>query len=81
MNENGFESLKAKPIPGRPDKLTKAQIEEIDKVLRDDPNNYGHKIWDGPNLSDFIKEKYDIDIGVRQCQCLLHSLGDSHIRP
>ena len=57
------------------------QVKDIDSVLQGDPNDHGFKVWDGPALSAYIKAKYDIEIGVRQCQRLFHSLGYSRIRP
>ena len=47
----------------------------------DDPNLYGYHIWDGVSLSDFINKKYNVELGVRQCQRLLHKMGFSLIRP
>ena len=38
-------------------------------------------MWDGPNLYDYIKKKYDINLSVRQCQRLFHKLGFSLVRP
>ena len=56
-------------------------FEALRPHLQDDPNDHGFKIWDGPALSAYIKAKYDIEIGVRQCQRLFHRLGYSRIRP
>lgn len=80
-DEKGFDALKTQKHEGRPPKLTSKQREEIDSVLQSDPNQYGYKIWDGPNLSDYIKISYGIELSVRQCQRLFHSLGFSLIRP
>ena len=33
------------------------------------------------SLSDFIFRKYEVKLGVRQCQRLFHQLGFSQIRP
>lgn len=80
-DEKGFDALKTQKHEGRPSKLTAEQREEIDRVLQSDPNQYGYKIWDGPNLSAYIKSSYGIELSVRQCQRLFHSLGFSLIRP
>ena len=81
VDEQGFEALRPQKRAGRPSKLTAEQLADIDSVLQDDPNDHGFKIWDGPALSAYIKAKYDIEIGVRQCQRLFHRLGYSRIRP
>lgn len=80
-DENGFESLQNKKIPGRPKKLSEKIIAEIDIALQNDPSKYGFKVWDGPSLSSYIYDKYEIEYSVRQCQRLFHKLGYSKIRP
>lgn len=81
VDEQGFEALRPQKRAGRPAKLTADQLKSIDAALQDDPNNYGYKVWDGPSLSAYIREKFKIEIGVRQCQRLFHNLGYSRIRP
>lgn len=80
-DEQGFEALRPQQKAGRPPKLTQDQLKKIDAILQDDPKEHGYKVWDGPSLSSYIKSKYNIDIGVRQCQRIFHSLGYSRIRP
>lgn len=81
VDEGGFEALRPKKQPGRPNKLTKDQKEEIKVAILSEPSLYGYNVWDGPSLSDFILKKYDVKLGVRQCQRLFHQLGFSQIRP
>ena len=80
-DEKGFEALKTKKRSGRPAKLSEEQRSTIDDILQNDPQKYGYKVWDGPSLSKFIKDTYDVGIGVRQCQRMFHKLGYSRIRP
>lgn len=81
VDELGFESLKDKPRPGAPKKLNSTQLTEVDKMLQSSPSDYGCKVWDGPSLSSVIKQKYDVELSVRQCQRLFHELGYSRVRP
>jgi transposase len=81
VDEKGFEALRAQQRSGRPSKLSKQQLKEIDAVLQTDPKDHDLKVWDGPSLSSYIKSHYNVDIGVRQCQRLFRNLGYSHIRP
>ena len=81
VDEHGFDALKTVKQNGRPSKLSSAQKAEIDGVLQQNPSDYGYKIWDGPALSNYIKEQYRIELGIRQCQRLFHELGYSKIRP
>ena len=80
-DEKGFDSLKNKAIPGRPNKLTTKQLNEINAILQENPSAYGFKVWDGPALSKLIMDKYEVEYSVRNSQRLFHKLGYSHIRP
>ena len=57
------------------------QLKEIDSVLQSDPNTYGYKLWDGPSLSAYINDTYNVSLSIRHCQRLFHELGYSLIRP
>ena len=81
VDEYGFEALRPRKQPGRPQSLTKSQKENIKVAVTSDPNDFGYTVWDGPSLSDYIASQYDISLCVRQCQRLLHELGFSLIRP
>lgn len=81
VDEEGFEALRGKTKTGRSAKLSKEQKEEIKNVLINPPKESGYYKWDGISLSDYIKNQYDIDLCVRQCQRLFHELGFSRIRP
>lgn len=81
VDDFGFESLKDKPKPGALPKLDDGQRNELDTVLQHPASEFGYKVWDGNSLSDLIKKKYNIELGVRQCQRLFHKLGYSKIRP
>ena len=81
-DEQGFEALHAKKQPGRPTKLSKVQLEEIEAILKeDDPAGHGYRVWDGPSLSNYIKRKYSVSLSVRQCQRMFHGMGLALIRP
>lgn len=56
-DEQGFDALKTVKPTGRRPKLSEAQREEIDAILQKNPNDYGYKVWDGPSLSDLIKNR------------------------
>src|SRR5882762_4235558 len=63
--------------PGRPRRLAEKQMEAVDRILRQPPREAGlsGNIWDGKTLSTWIEQKYDVDIGVRQCQRMFRQLG------
>lgn len=77
FEEEGFAGLVDADRAGRPKKLNEDQLKYISKALRSNPNEFGLKtnIWDGKTLSEFIRCRFNIDIGVRQCQRLFRKLG------
>ena len=79
-DEEGFESLKAIKQTGRPNKLADDKLAIIKDAIEHSPEDYGYRVWDGPSLSDFILKKFNVTMGVRQCQRLFHKLGFSLIR-
>ena len=81
VDENGYEALKNKRIPGRPSRLSDEQLSALDLAMQSDPKDYGFKAWDGPTLSKYIKTTFNVNIGVRRCQELFRKLGFSRIRP
>ena len=81
VDEYGFESLRAIKQTGRPSRLTEEQMAEIKVAIESDPEDSGYRVWDGTTLSDYIHDRYGIELGTRQCQRLFHTLGFSRIRP
>lgn len=80
-DEQGFDALRTDPKPGRPSRLSDEQLQEIDKAVQGSASDCGFKVWDGPSLSAYIRQQFQITMGVRQCQRLLHIMGYSRIRP
>jgi transposase len=62
---------------GRPRRLNDKQLEEINSVLRQHPESVGipRGLWDGKGLAAFVKKRYGIKLGVRQCQYMFKSFG------
>lgn len=81
-DEQGFDALHPKKQPGRPKALSDEQISEMQRVLDEDsPDKYGYRVWDGPTMSQYMKEKYGVSISARTCQRMFHEVGFSMIRP
>jgi len=76
FNENGFEGLREEKRSGRPSVIDDTILNKIDSDLKQNPTSFGYKqnLWDGKTLSHHLKEKYDIKLGVRQCQRLFNKL-------
>lgn len=77
FEEKGLAGLVEGERAGRPRRLSDEQLEEIDLVLRQDPESVGIAgvLWDGKGLSEFIRKRYGVVLGVRQCQYMFKSLG------
>jgi transposase len=73
----GFAGLVEDERSGRPARLNTEQLREIDAALRKAPMEIGLPVnlWDGKTLSAFIRQRFGVDIGVRQCQRLFRQLG------
>jgi len=76
FNERGFEGLHEEKRSGRPSVIDEKTMSFIDCDLRQNPSSFGYaqNLWDGKMLNHHLKEKYDIKLGVRQCQRLFNKL-------
>lgn len=83
FEESGFAGLEETPRPGRPSRIEEAVLEEISKQLRCFPRELGYaqNLWDGKLLSNHLKERFGISLGVRQCQRLFRQLGFRRRKP
>jgi transposase len=77
FEERGLAGLMDIDRPGRPRRLTDDQMDEIASALRKSPADFGllGGLWDGKTLSEFIRQRWDATLGVRQCQYLFRRLG------
>ena len=83
FEQEGLGGLVEGDRAGRPRRLSAEQIEEINTVLRQTPRQVGltGTLWDGKTLSAFIALRYEIVVGVRQCQRLFRQLGFRQRKP
>jgi len=77
FHEEGLSGLVDGDRPGRPSSLSESQLSAIDAALRKTPAAFdlAGNIWDGKTLSAFIRKRWGIELGVRQCQRLFRQLG------
>ena len=70
FNESGFAGLRDNERPGRPRSPTEKQWGQMEKDVRRPPSDFGfiQSFWDGKLLSEHLRKKYKVEIGVRQCQ-------------
>ncbi|WP_168787959.1 IS630 family transposase [Paraburkholderia aromaticivorans] len=77
FEQGGFDGLREGERPGRPRALDDSQWHRIETDLRRTPGDFGFEagLWDGPVLSEHLRKRYGIKLGVRQCQRLFREMG------
>ncbi len=77
FEREGLSGLSEGDRPGRPRSLGEAELAEIERALRQSPRSagLGENLWDGKTLSAFIEKRFQVTLGVRQCQRLFRQLG------
>lgn len=74
--ENGLEGLTDETSPGRPCRLDDSTQQELANALRQRPRDFGMdgQHWQGRHLQQLLKQHYQVDFSLRQCQRLLKKL-------
>jgi transposase len=77
FEKDGLAAMVEGERSGRPRTLGDKELAEINRVLRQTPKTVGlgENLWDGKSLSAFIKRRFRVELGVRQCQRLFRQLG------
>ena len=70
FEERGLSGLVEGARAGRPKRLSAAQRQEAESVLRRAPTEVGLSgtLWDGKTLQVWLARRYGVRLGVRQCQ-------------
>jgi transposase len=80
----GREALRAKPVPGRPRKLTDEQLRELAGLIAEtDPRDHGFAValWTREVIRQLIAARFGVDLTVASVGRTLHALGFSAQRP
>ena len=82
-NETGVDGLSDPTRVGRNPRLLPGDKDILAQDLRRSPREFGYtqNLWDGKLLSHHLKEKFQIELKVRQCQYLFHQLGFRRRKP
>jgi transposase len=77
FERDGLTGLTEEERPGRPRRLGEEQVRGIDEALRRQPADFGlvGNLWDGKTLSEYVKRKWNVSLGTRQCQRVFRQLG------
>jgi transposase len=82
--EGGLEALKARPVPGRPPKLTGAQLQRVyTLVVGNDPRQlrFAFALWTRAMVRDLIRREFGVGLSEVSVGRLLRKLGLSPQRP
>jgi transposase len=82
--EGGLEGLRARPIPGRPTKLSGEQIRRVyTLVVGADPRqlSFGFALWTREMIRELIRREFGVALSVVSVGRLLKKLGLSAQRP
>ncbi len=82
--EGGKAALVAKPVPGRPPKLSAAQMQQVYRwVVGGDPRQYSFDfaLWTRDLVRQLIRQKFDVALSAVSVGRLLKALGLSPQRP
>lgn len=76
FNDEGLGGLRERGRPGRPAALTWPQLEILRSDIRRGPREMGldRDAWSGSLLRSYLRDAYEVDLSVRQCQRLLRRL-------
>src|SRR4051812_29575853 len=80
----GRQALRAKPVPGRPRKLSDAQLGELAALITDtDPRDHGFAValWTREIIRQLITARFGVALTVASVGRSLHGLGFSAQRP
>lgn len=83
LHKKGLNGLYDKKQPGRPSKLNKKHLKELEKIIEESPQNQGLPfiIWTTKFVRDFIEEKYGVSYKLRQTRNIVRNLGFSSQKP
>lgn len=77
FESHGLEGMREGERSGRPTTMDAKQWAALERDLRRAPQDFGHagRLWDGKMLSEHLHKRYDITLGVRQCQRIFGQMG------
>ena len=77
FESHGLEGVREGERSGRPATLDAKQWAALWRDLRRDPGAFGltGHLWDGKLLSAHLRQRYDVALGVRQCQRIFTQMG------
>ena len=77
FEEMGLAGLQDGERSGRPSRLSDTQWRRLNRDVRRSPRDFGftQTLWDGNLLAEHLRRRYQVELGVRQCQRLFGQMG------
>jgi transposase len=83
FREKGPGGLSARPVTGRPPKLTTTQEKIVRRWLTENPTTHGFttELWTGPRLSQLIQQEFGIGLNPRYLCTWMRARGFTPQKP
>jgi transposase len=83
FRRQGSAGLAARPVPGRPPKLSHTQEKIVLRWLADDPTEYGFAtdLWSAPRLAQLIEQEWGVRIDPDHLSVWLRQRGYTPQKP
>lgn len=83
FRRHGVDGLVARPVPGRPSKLTLTQEKIALRWLTDSPLEHGFptELWTASRLGQLIQEEFDVRLNAKYLSAWLRERGFTPQRP
>jgi transposase len=81
--DGGDAALRARPVPGRPRKLTAGQLRQLAALIRLDPRDlgFGDALWTRAMVAELIWREFGVRLSLPTTGRVLHKLGFTPQRP
>ena len=81
--EGGLEALRARPVPGRPRRLSDAELGQLEEALLQGPQAHGYstELWTLPRMTRLIAKRFGVRYHPSHVWKLLRRMGWSCQKP
>jgi len=83
MESKGVDGLRAKPVPGRPRRMSQAQCRRLIQILSRGAmaRGYANELWTTQRIADVIHQEFGVRYDRDYVGVLMHQLQWSHQKP
>jgi len=83
LRSGGQDALKAKPVPGRPPRLTLKQKRQLVRLLTQGAMAHGYRteLWTTQRIADLIERRFGVKYHRNHVGKVLRQIGWSHQKP